>query len=200
MTSHHKFFKIFSNVITVVGLGLSVWFFIYGFQQGLFTNSDTLSLFLLKFNGFAPFLFVLLQILQVTFPILPGGLSCAAGVLLFGPWYGFLYNYIGILIGSFINFYLARRYGLPFVKTIISEKSYTRYLGWLQDEKRFRILFALAIFFPFAPDDLLCIIAGLSKISFKRFALIIALCKPASIFLYSIGLTAVLEFLVNFFL
>ena len=32
--------------------------------------------------------------------ILPGGLGCLAGVILFGVWKGFWYNYIGICAGS----------------------------------------------------------------------------------------------------
>ena len=54
--------------------------------------------------------------------------------------------------------------------------------------KRFERLFALAIFFPIAPDDALCLMAGLTKMSVKKFTLIILLAKPASIYLYSLAL------------
>ena len=58
-----------------------------------------------------PIIFMLLQILQVVIPIIPGGISSAAGVLIFGPYLGFVYNYVGISIGSVIIFLLGRRYG-----------------------------------------------------------------------------------------
>lgn len=48
--------------------------------------------------------------------------------------------------------------------------------------------FALAIFFPFSPDDFLCALAGTTKMSFRTFVLIIIFGKPVSIMLYSIFL------------
>lgn len=48
--------------------------------------------------------------------------------------------------------------------------------------------FALAIFFPAAPDDLLCFLAGVTSMSFKKFLIIILLGKPLSIAAYSLGL------------
>ena len=39
--------------------------------------------------------FVFIQIEQVVIPIIPGGISCLAGVVLFGAGMGFLYNYVG---------------------------------------------------------------------------------------------------------
>ena len=56
-------------------------------------------------------LFVAFQAVQVVVPILPGGLGCLAGVLLFGPWWGFVYNYIGICAGSLMAFAIARNCG-----------------------------------------------------------------------------------------
>lgn len=60
-------------------------------------------------------------------------------------------------------------------------------------------LLRLTIFFPVAPDDLLCYIAGLTKMSLKKFVLIIFLGKPGSIFLYSLGLTGIMELLKYIF-
>ncbi len=36
----------------------------------------------------------------------------------------------------------------------------------------------LAFLFPFFPDDLLCILAGLSSLSFRCFAVIVLLARP----------------------
>ena len=54
--------------------------------------------------------------------------------------------------------------------------------------KKFDKFFALAIFFTCAPDDVLCMIAGLTKMSWKKFSAIILLGKPASIAAYSMAL------------
>ena len=140
-----------------------------------------------------PLIFIFIQIIQCVIPIIPGGLSCVAGIILFGPFYGFIYNYIGILLGSLINFILARHYGKPLIETIVSKKTYNKYISWLDRGKHFDKLFALAIFMPVAPDDFLCMLAGLTKMTYKKFITIIVLGKPASLLVYSLGLTTALE-------
>lgn len=182
---------------TIIGLILTGWFLLYAFQQGLFTSADALNLFLRRLGVAAPLAFILIQIVQVVIPIVPGGLTCAAGVLIFGPLYGFIYNYIGICIGSVLNFLLARQYGKPLVISLAGNDAYQKYAGWLEKGKKFDIFFALAIFFPVAPDDFLCLLAGLTKLSLKKFTMIILLGKPASIFLYSAGLTVILQTVIQ---
>ena len=190
---------IYLNLCTVIGLAGMAWFIWYGIQNHLFVSQDALEAFLGKFGLFAPALFILIQIVQVVIPILPGAIGCLGGVLIFGPVWGFVYNYIGISIGSIFAFLLQKYYGKQFVRGIIGEKNYEKYIGWLDKGKGFDRAFAAAIFFPVAPDDLLCYIAGLTKMSLKKFSVIILLGKPGSIFLYSLGLTGIMELLKHLF-
>ena len=175
----------FITAIVIISIGLLLY---YGLENNLFSDMDSLKLFIAEGGIWGPLIFVLIQIIQVVIPIIPGGVSCAAGVVLFGPWAGLLYNYVGIVIGSFINFYLARKYGTTLVKSFVSESTYDKYSNWLDKGKKFDKFFALAIFFPVAPDDFLCMLAGLTKMSLKRFSAIILLGKPASIAMYSLTL------------
>lgn len=52
----------------------------------------------------------------------PGGLSCLAGVILFGAWKGFLCNYIGICAGSVIAFLIAKQLGRPLMEAVFKKK------------------------------------------------------------------------------
>lgn len=176
------------NTISIIGLGLSIALTIYFINLGVFKDINALRGLVGNSVILGPIVFILLQILQVVIPIIPGGVSSAAGVLIFGPYLGFVYNYVGISIGSVIIFLLGRRYGKPFILSMISDKTYDKYIGWLDNQSRFEKLFALAIFLPVAPDDALCLMAGLTNITVKKFTLIILLAKPASIFLYSMAL------------
>lgn len=176
------------NTISIIGLGLSIALTIYFINLGVFKDINALRGLVGNSVILGPILFILLQILQVVIPIIPGGVSSAAGVLIFGPYLGFVYNYVGISIGSVIIFLLGRRYGKPFILSMISDKTYDKYIGWLDNQSRFEKLFALAIFLPVAPDDALCLMAGLTNMTVKKFTLIILLAKPASIFLYSMAL------------
>jgi len=176
------------NTISIIGLGLSIALTIYFINLGVFKDINALRGLVGNSVILGPIVFILLQILQVVIPIIPGGVSSAAGVLIFGPYLGFVYNYVGISIGSVIIFLLGRRYGKPFILSMISDKTYDKYIGWLDNQSRFEKLFALAIFLPVAPDDALCLMAGLTNMTVKKFTLIILLAKPASSFLYSMAL------------
>lgn len=176
------------NMVSILGIAASIAITVYFIHLGVFKDMNALRGLVGNSVILGPIIFILIQILQVVIPIIPGGISTAAGVLIFGPWAGFAYNYIGICIGSIIIFLLGRRYGKPFVLSLVSDKTYNKYIGWLDNQNRFDKLFTLAIFFPVAPDDALCLMAGLTNISVKKFTLIILLAKPASIFLYSMAL------------
>lgn len=190
---------VYLNICTAAGLIAMALFIWYGIRTGIFVSPEALEKFLGRFGLLAPVLFVLIQCIQVVIPILPGAVGCLGGVLIFGPVWGFVYNYLGISMGSILAFLLSKRYGRSFVRNMIGEKNYKKYIGWLDKGTAFDKGFAVAIFFPVAPDDLLCYIAGLTKMSLKRFVLIILLGKPGSIFLYSLGLTGIKQLLQYLF-
>jgi uncharacterized membrane protein YdjX (TVP38/TMEM64 family) len=178
------------HITSIVGLLLIVILAVYGWSTGMLTSLDVLKSAVQKTGGWGPVAFIILQIIQVVIPILPGGISILAGVVIFGPVEGFLYNYIGIAVGSVIAFLLARRLGGAFLQSISSKKIYEKCIGWLDKKNRFDAFFALAIFLPVAPDDFLCMLAGLTKMKLEKFIAIILLCKPLSIAAYSFGISS----------
>lgn len=177
--------KILFNIITIIITILLIIFIIYGIKIGILQDKLILVNYIKKFGIIAPLIFILFQAFQVVLPIIPGGASCLAGVLAFGSIGGFIYNYIGLIIGSILAFYLSRKYGISLVEKLFKEDSVNKYLKYIQTSK-FNKLFLLGIFLPGLPDDLLCYIAGISKLKFKYFLLIIILGKPLSLILYSI--------------
>lgn len=187
------------NTISVIGFITVVILCVWAWSAGLFRSVNALSEFVQRAGVWGPLVFVLLQIVQVVIPIIPGGITCLAGVIIFGPLFGFIYNYVGISIGSTIAFILSRIYGRPFIESISSKRLFDKYIGWLDKGKRFDTLFAVAIFLPVAPDDFLCLLAGLTKMKLQKFVMIILLCKPASIFVYSLGLTTVTAWISRMF-
>lgn len=193
MGINQTFIKKLINLSSIIGILATIALLIYGYQAGIFSSAEQLSYMISQAGIWGPLIFIFIQIVQCVIPIIPGGLSCVAGIILFGPFYGFIYNYIGILLGSLINFILARHYGKPLIETIVSKKTYNKYISWLDRGKHFDKLFALAIFIPVAPDDFLCMLAGLTKMTYKKFITIIVLGKPASLLVYSLGLTTAFE-------
>lgn len=178
---HKKGFEIAGWIAFVVVV-------IYAWHQGYLTDTAKLQALLDRCGILAPLVFMLVQAIQVVIPILPGAVGCVFGVVFFGPLWGFIYNYVGICIGSVCAFLLARKYGMLFVRNMTGSKFYDKYQHFLEKENQFEKMFALLIFLPVAPDDFLCYLAGVSRMRLVRFTTIILLGKPAAIFLYSMGL------------
>lgn len=185
------------NTLTIVVLLLIGALIIMGYANGIFRSQEIFKSFILDCGLAGCLIFTLYQAIQVVFPVLPGAIGCVAGVMAFGPVYGFLYNYIGICIGSAAAFFLAKRYGSGFVRKITSPGQYEKYGSWLNKGKRFEIFFIAAIVLPIAPDDFLCFLAGLTKMGYKKFMLIILLGKPVTLAAYSLAFTYGLDYLLN---
>lgn len=181
------------RILTAAGLLLIGAFVLYGYQRGIFSSGDDFSTYILSLGIAAPIIFILIQAIQVILPILPGAIGCVAGVIAFGPVPGLVYSYIGICAGSMGAFLISRKYGLPVVKKFVSRKKLEHYMDWLDQGKKFERLFTLAILFPVAPDDLLCFLAGMTKMKLKKFSAIILLCKPPAIAVYSLTLAGVIS-------
>lgn len=185
---------------TAAGLGflacavLGVWMW----KKGLLTDPLALQGWVGGLGWYAPAAFVLFQAVQVVIPILPGGLGCLVGVVLFGPLWGFFYNYLGICVGSLMAFGIARQCDRPLLTRMFSPKLLQRYQHWTGPDSHFTGWFALAIFLPVAPDDFLCYLAGTTAMNWGIFALIIFACKPFAIALYSTGLTVAMRALLAF--
>lgn len=194
-----KKFKRIINIISIVGTIMVCIFFYFALKEQIFTSEEKMQLLLKKSGYFAPAIFVIIQIVQVVIPIIPGGISQGVGVLIFGPWWGFVYNYIGIVLGSIIAFLIARKYGLSLINKMFKKELVDKYIGWLNKGKKFEAFFALAIFLPVAPDDFLCYFAGVTNISVKEFVAIIILLKPFTISAYSMILVSASNVLLKLF-
>ena len=194
MTDTKRIFQ----VTTILGTLFLIGLIFYFLSQGYFTDSTKLQTLLNQTGIFAPLLFILLQIFQVIIPIIPGGASSALGIVAFGPIWGFVYNYAGLVIGSILAFLLVKRYGKTFILKVCDQKTYDKYIGWLDKGKKFDRFFAAAIFFPCAPDDILCMIAGLTSMTLKKFSMIIILGKPLALIAYSFGLSEILKIIDHF--
>ena len=189
----------YTKWLTVTCTFLLCALIIYLLQQRLLTNPELLQLYLKRLGWTAPLGFILIQIIQVVIPVIPGGISSAIGIIFFGPMLGFVYNYVGLLIGSYIVFKLVNLYGKSFILKVTDEKTYDKYIGWLDQGRKFEIFFSIAILLPGFPDDLLCMIAGLTNMSMKKYMLINILCKPVGLFFYSYGIKELMSYIGHFF-
>ena len=172
--------------LLIVLLVVTAVLLLKGYREGHFRSVETLRTFLKTFGIFAPLVLTVIQALQVVIPILPGFLGCIVGAVSFGPNIGFWCNYIGISAGSIIAYFLARRYGMALVKTMIRMEKYSKLIDWVNTKKSYTVVFFLAILLPLAPDDFFCYFSGLAGMSRKKFVTIILIAKPWCILFYSV--------------
>ena len=185
------------QIVSTAGFLICVAVAVWGWQTGILTSQEKLQELVGKWGPAGALLFTVFQAVQVVVPVLPGGLGCLAGVILFGPIWGFTYNYVGICIGSLMAFAVARNCGRPLLHLLFSEKTIQKYDHWTTERNRFARLFFWSIFLPIAPDDFLCYLAGTTGMSWKRYTTIILLGKPFNIALYSMGLMMAWQLLVG---
>lgn len=87
-------------------------------------NPEYLRLQVMQYGWYAPIVFVLLYMLGIIF-IVPGSSLTFVGVLLFGPWLGFLLSWLSSSLASMIAFGFAKTVGYPILaKRLQSKKMY----------------------------------------------------------------------------
>lgn len=174
------------QVAPLVGLSIFFILIMYGYRHGIFQSADSLQQFMQQFGSYAIILFILIQIIQVIIPILPGGISSVAGMLMFGNVFGLLYSCIGLIIGEAIGFLFVRYYGTSFVRFILSPKKFQKFEQLvIEKTNNIKKVLIVTLLLPFAPDDLICLVAGLTKLSFREYMQIVILLKPWSVAVYS---------------
>lgn len=129
-----------------------------------------------------PALCVLVQYLQVIVFAIPGELTQIAAGYVFGAWKGFIYSFVGILLGSGTAFAVGRFLGRPAAVKVFGEESIAK-LEKAAHSPRGRLLLFLLFLLPGAPKDAMSYGAGLSGFGFGEFLLISNLGRtPALLF------------------
>ena len=153
----------------VLGLHLSGFFESAGSSEGIKTYIEHSA-------PWSHLAFFFLQLVSTIVAPIPSNVTALAGGLLFGTLPAFLLTWAAVVLGSFIVFFLARALGQERVIRFVGRKLSGRYLEVIRRKRDIFLL--LAFLFPFVPDDILCILAGLTEISRKRFLLLCLLARP----------------------
>ncbi|MCC8123151.1 MAG: VTT domain-containing protein [Oscillospiraceae bacterium] len=149
------------------------------YRNGFFdiiTSVETLQAYIENYAPYSHLIFFAIQLLSVILAPIPNNVIALAGAALFGVWPSFFLTFGAVLLGSMIVFSLARVIGQPFAQRFVNAKVSKRYLALLHN-KQGTFLF-LVFLFPFFPDDLICILAGLTDIKPLHFFLIALIARP----------------------
>ncbi|WP_122261390.1 TVP38/TMEM64 family protein [Ornithinimicrobium cerasi] len=164
----------------------------WGVQSGVLTSVGQLQAFLAGFGLWAAAVFALVGASEALFPVFPGSITIIAAPLLFGPVVGTLAAYAATCLGSVAVFLLSRHVGADLLAARFRPATVDRWLRRVR-HRHFPRWFAVAIAMPVGPDDLLCYLAGVSRMSFRSFLLIVLALKPWALLAYIFGVLALVR-------
>lgn len=148
--------------------------------------SDNL-IYLVKTQPYlGPIVLIFLRVIGIIIPTIPAGIISFATIPIFG-WFGtYIYTVIGILIGTSISFFLARRFKEPLVAKFVPLKKLHKLEGELSERKRFLAIVLLRLF-TVPVMDFSSYAAGLTRISFPKFFLATLLASLPDIAIFYFG-------------
>jgi len=161
----------------IIAVGITLYY--TGKANGwfnLFESMLELREYVMSIGALAPLAFFFLQFFQVVLAPIPGNITTVAGGMLFGFLNAFLISIAAVFLGSISAFMLGKMFGRPLVERIAGKKLVEKYMTSVSSRQR--IVLILMFLLPFFPDDMLCLIAGLSPMRLRKFSLIVITTRP----------------------
>lgn len=131
------------------------------------------------FGGYAVFIFIAIQFLQVVVLPIPGFITVSVGVLLFGAFRGSVYSVIGIVSASIVAFFIGRVFGYKVAGWLVGKENLDKGLELVKGKDK--VILTFMFLFPFFPDDVLCFVAGLSSMSVPYYIVMITITRIINI-------------------
>ena len=178
-----KFFRIAIVLLAIAGFLALVYFVLVWIGLWEKLNSvEKMRNFILDLGFWGRITFVFLQFLQVTFVPIPSTILTIAGSIIYGPLQGGLLSMSGILLGSVLAFLLGRVFGRRLVTFMVGKQTCEK---WVRFLSKARYTFFFMMLLPMFPDDVLCLVAGVTSMSWAFFVITNLLTRPIGIFLTS---------------
>ncbi|WP_251545501.1 TVP38/TMEM64 family protein [Pumilibacter intestinalis] len=173
----YKFFVLLSVFAALLMIGYTVldatgWLY-------KFKDMDTLIAIIRNTKQWGILVYIGIVIFQVIFLPIPSAIIALIGTVLYGPTYAFLFMTAGTIVGSVITFFMGKIFGRKLAVWVIGEEKTDKFAGLVNEKGRF--LFIVMMLFPFFPDDIICLIAGITTMSFKYFLITISWTRPVMI-------------------
>lgn len=166
------------NIMMFVFAGSYIALIVSGALQNL-TNMELIKNFILSTGFWGMAVFILAQIIQVVFLPLPSIVLNLVGVALYGPTLAFLLGSLGVCLGSFAAFAIGRIFGKRLVEWIVGKDKAIEYRRLLSNKGKYMLI--LMLLFPFFPDDILCMVAGITTMSWGFFIFAVLITRPITV-------------------
>ncbi len=165
-------------ILSLIGV-LSYYVLVWTGVWTKINSVEKIRTLILSLGFWGRFMFVLLQFLQVTFIPIPSTISTLAGVLIYGPLQASLLSLSGVMLGSIFAFWLGRQFRRKIVIFMVGKESCEKWSRFLSNCK---YSFVIMMLLPIFPDDILCLVAGLTDMSWTFFVVTNLVSRTLAIF------------------
>jgi uncharacterized membrane protein YdjX (TVP38/TMEM64 family) len=149
--------------ILVIFIGLAIYLIRFT-QIKSYLTAEALGRFLETAGYWAPVLFLLIYAFGVCL-FLPGTLLTGLGAAIFGAYWGFLYVWIGAMLGASAAFFIGRTLGREFAASLIGDRL-KKYDDAIERNGFATVLYLRLVYFPFTPMNFGM---GLTKVHFRDY-------------------------------
>jgi len=129
-----------------------------------YLTAEELGRFLELVGFWAPLVYIVIYSVGVCL-LLPGTLLTGLGAAIFGAYWGFLYVWIGAMIGASAAFFIGRTLGRDFAASLIVDKL-KKYDDAIERNGFATVLYLRLVYFPFTPMNFGM---GLTKVRFRDY-------------------------------
>jgi len=171
--------KQYLKLLLLIIFIMVVSFIVYRYRATF--NINNIQIWLNNYQPWTPLVFILLYVLATIF-FLPGTVMTISGGLLFGLWWGTLYNIIGATIGASFALLIGRYLASDWVANK-GGKYVNRVLNGVEHEG-WRFV-AFVRFVPLFPFNLVNYLFGLTRIKLIPYALVSFICMLPGAFAYT---------------
>lgn len=112
---------------------------------------------------------------------MPGTSATFIGVaiVMFGAWKGFAISTISVFLSSSLMFFIGHHFGEKAAIKLVGKESLEKAQNLI--DVKSKMLLPLMFLFPVFPDDALCMVAGMTKMRFWYFAVVVAIFRTIGI-------------------
>ncbi len=129
-----------------------------------YLTAESFGNFMEKAGYWAPLLFILIYAVGVCL-FVPGTLLTGLGAAIFGAYWGFLYVWVGAMLGAAAAFFIGRTLGREFAASLIGNRL-KKYDDAIERNGFATVLYLRLVYFPFTP---LNFGMGLTKVRFSDY-------------------------------
>ncbi|MCL2110873.1 MAG: VTT domain-containing protein [Clostridiales bacterium] len=147
----------------------------------LLTDQAALTAFLEANEGQNSIFYIIIMVVIVVIGVPIGQVVNFAGVFIFGIAVTYLLSIVGIIIGMFVAFFIARYLGKDFVTMVFKEKNVGKFTSMMNTSKAY-VVTVVIFLIPGFPKDIFTYAAGLSNVRVLLFVLTAAVARSPAIF------------------